>query len=278
MKRSATLRAGSRYIKYASSVKGAEQNGRLMSKRVLLLVVVLIALTAFASGKKAAPASPAPVPQAKSETSGLEKILNTMDQQAASFKNAQADFVWDQYTKVVDDHDLQEGTIAFRRMSKTEVQMAADIKKAGGRPTAKVVLFADGKVRLYEVKIDQVTEYDAGKNKADFESFLVLGFGGAGHDLTKSFDVKYDGMEQAQGINAAKLELTPKSQRMKNMFERIVLWIDPSKGVSVQQQFFQASGDYRLAKYSNIKLNERIGDDVFKLKTTSKTKVVRPNG
>lgn len=251
-----------------------------MSKRILLQVLVLIALASFAFGKKAkaVPASAVPAPQAKSEGSGLEKILNTMDQQAASFKNAQADFVWDQYTKVVDDHDLQEGTIAFRRMSKTEVQMAADIKKAGGRPTAKVVLFADGKVRLYEVKIDQVTEYDAGKNKADFESFLVLGFGGAGHDLTKSFDVKYDGMEQVQGISAAKLELTPKSQRMKNMFEKIMLWIDPSKGVSVQQQFLQPSGDYRLAKYSNIKLNERIGDDVFKLKTTSKTKVVRPNG
>ena len=249
-----------------------------MSKRVLLQVMVLFALAVLVSGVCSPAVKAAPAPQGKSDSGGLEKVLNTMDQQAASFKNAQADFVWDQYTKVVDDHDLQEGTIAFRRMSKTEVQMAADIKKAGGHPTAKVVLFADGKVRLYEVKIDQVTEYDAGKNKADFESFLVLGFGGSGHDLTKSFDVKYGGMEQVQGVNAAKLDLTPKSQRMRNMFEKIVLWIDPSKGVSVQQQFFQPSGDYRLAKYSNIKLNDRIGDDVFKLKTTSKTKVVRPNG
>jgi outer membrane lipoprotein-sorting protein len=249
-----------------------------MSKRVQLWVLVLFALVVFIFKAQSPAASAAPAPQVKTDAAGLEKVLNTMDQQAASFKNAQADFVWDQFTKVVDDHDLQEGTIAFRRMSKTEVQMAADIKKAGGRPTAKVVLFADGKVRLYEVKIDQVTEYDAGKNKADFESFLVLGFGGAGHDLMKSFDVKYGGMEQVQGVNAAKLDLTPKSQRMRNMFEKIVLWIDPSKGVSVQQQFFQPSGDYRLAKYSNIKLNERIGDDVFKLKTTSKTKLVRPNG
>jgi outer membrane lipoprotein-sorting protein len=210
---------------------------------------------------------------AQAQNAALEKVLTAMDQQAATFKNAQADFVWDQYTKVVDDHDLQEGTIYFRRQSKNEVQMTADIRK----PNAKQVLFADGKVRLYEPKIDQVTEYDAGKNKSDFESFLVLGFGGSGHDMAKSFDVKYAGTEPVQGTPAAKLVLTPKSQRVRSMFEQIILWIDPAKGISVQQQFFDRDGNHRLAKYSNIKLNEKISDEVFKLKTTSKTRVVRPS-
>ena len=106
--------------------------------------------------------------------------------------------------------------------------------------------------------IDQVTQYSPGKNKADFESFLVLGFGGSGHDLAKSFDVNYAGMEQVQGVNAAKLELTPKSQRVKSMFSTITLWIDPARGVSVQQKFQEPSGDYRLAKYSNIQMNQKI--------------------
>ena len=76
------------------------------------------------------------------------------------------------------------------------------------------MLFSGGVVSVYVPKAGQVTEYNAGKNKADFETFLVLGFGGRGHDLAKSFDVKYGGMEQVQGINAAKLELTPKSQKV----------------------------------------------------------------
>ncbi|HWR15880.1 MAG TPA: outer membrane lipoprotein-sorting protein [Terriglobales bacterium] len=229
-----------------------------MKRNFLVQVCLLLAMGALAFGQGAQ----------------LQKVLSAMDQQAATFKNAQADFVWDQYTKVVDDHDMQEGTIYFRRQSKTDVQMAADIRK----PAGKQVLFADGKVRLYEPKIDQVTEYDAGKSKADFESFLVLGFGGAGRDLAKSFDVKYAGTEQVQGINAAKLELTPKSQRVRGMFVKIILWIDPARGVSVQQQFFDADGNYRLAKYSNIKMNEKLSDEQFKLKTTSKTKTIRPNG
>jgi outer membrane lipoprotein-sorting protein len=210
---------------------------------------------------------------AAAQAQNLEAVLNSMDQAAASFRSAQCDFVWDQYQKVVDDHDLQKGTMYFRRQGE-DVEMAADITS----PDKKYVLFTNGVVSYYLPSIDQVTEYDAGKNKADFESFLALGFGGRGHDLAKSFEVSYGGMEQAQGVNAAKLVLTPKSPRVRNMFPTITLWIDPGRGISVQQRFDEPSGDYRVTKYSNIQLNRKIAGEVFKLKTTSHTKVVKPNG
>jgi len=203
----------------------------------------------------------------------LETALNSMDKAAANFHNAQADFVADQYQKVVDDHDFQKGTIYFRKQGDS-VEMAADFTS----PEKKYVLFSNGLVSYYQPKIDQVTEYNAGKNKADFESFLVLGFGGRGHDLEKSYDVTFGGMEQAQGVSAAKLQLTPKSSKVKNMFNLITLWIDPALGVSVQQRFDEPSGDYRLTKYSNIQVNKKISNDVFKLKTNGKTKVVKPTG
>ena len=44
----------------------------------------------------------------------------------------------------------------------------------------------------------------------------------------------------------------------------------------MQQKFFEPSGDYRLAKFSDIKLNQNLPADTFKLKTTSKTKVITP--
>ena len=202
----------------------------------------------------------------------LEAVLNAMDKAAADFHTAQTDFVWDNYTKVVDEHELQKGTMYFRRQGE-EVQMAADIMV----PDKKYVLFTGGMVSVYLPKAGQVTEYNAGKNKADFETFLVLGFGGRGHDLAKSFDVKYAGMEQVQGVNAAKLELTPKSERVSKMFNKITLWVDPARGVSVQQLFNTPGGDSRLAKYSNIKINEKLSNDVFKLKTSGKVTYVRPN-
>lgn len=210
-------------------------------------------------------------PPANDSSGDLNTILTRMDQTAAQFRTTQADFIWDQYAKVVDETDTQKGKLYFRR-TKSGVEYAAQITE----PTEKDVLFRDGKVRVYQPAINQETVYNPGKNKADLESFLVLGFGGRGHDLEKTFDVRYLGTEPAQGINAAKLELVPKSQRARNTFSQILLWIDPARGVSVQQKFLEPSGDYRLARYSNIEINTRIPDSVFKLKITGSTRVVSP--
>lgn len=204
-------------------------------------------------------------------SSNLNAILTRMDQTAKAFKTTQAEFVFDQYQKVVNETDTQKGKIYFRR-SKSGVEMAAQITE----PAAKDVVFEDGKLRMYQPNIDQETVYNTGKNRADVESFMVLGFGGGGHDLLKSFNVRYLGMEEAQGVKAAKLELVPKSVRLRNTFAQILLWIDPARGVSVQQEFIEPSGDYRLDKFFNIESNVKIPNDAFKLKTTSKTKVISP--
>jgi outer membrane lipoprotein-sorting protein len=79
-------------------------------------------------------------------------------------------------------------------------------------------------------------------------------------------------------VRTEKLELVPKSQKTRNVFNKIVLWIDPARGISVRQQLFTPSQDYRLAKYTNIKSNQKISDDVFKVKTTSHTKTLTPQG
>ena len=203
----------------------------------------------------------------------LDHILTQMDTAATNFRTTEATFAWDQYQKVINETETQKGKIYFRRQGK-EIQMFADVME----PDAKSVLFTGGKIQLYQPKIDQVTEYTTGKNRSDLESYLVLGFGGSGHDLLKSYDVKYLGEESALDVKSAKLELIPKSDKVKNTIARILLWIDPARGISVQQQFFEPSGDYRLAKYSEIRVNQKLADSVFKLKTTGKTKVVSPQG
>jgi outer membrane lipoprotein-sorting protein len=266
--------------------------GKFM-KCVLLVVAVALTAAAFAAQNGAVPAKGAPATSAKqsvmvaqatglsfaqsnaaSNGGALEKVLSQMDATAAKFSSAQADLETDNYSKVVDDHDIQKGTFFVRKTGKG-VEMALDITE----PEKKYVLFNEGTVQVFEPKIDQVTKYNAGKNRAAMESFLVLGFGGKGHDLPKQFDVKYAGTENVGGVNAAKLELVPRQASVKNMYSLITLWIDPARGVSVQQKFLdEKSGDYRLAKYSNIKMNEKIPDSVFRLKTTSKTRFVSPQG
>lgn len=221
--------------------------------------------------------------QKPADPAALDAVLKKMDAAAVSFRSTQADFEWDRYEKVIDEtDDVQTGTIYYRRNGK-EIEMMADIKKDGSsldtlKPEPKYVLFTEGKIRMYQPKPDQVTVYDLGKNSSDFESYLVLGFGGSGQDLAKTFDITYAGPETINGVNTAKLQLVPKSDRVRNNFKQIILWIDLDRGISVQQQFFEPQGDYRLAKYSGIRVNSKINDDVFHLKTTGKTQTISPRG
>jgi outer membrane lipoprotein-sorting protein len=243
--------------------------GKLVARGRFGLLVLCLALGAAltAGGFAAAPGSePAQAPS-------LETVLNQMDTAAASFQSAQADFVWDQYQRVVDETDTQKGKLYFRRAGK-EIQMAADISE----PDRKYMLFANGKLSVYQPRIDQVMEYDAGKDRESVQTFLVLGFGGRGHDLAKSFTVKLAGVEMVDGVRTVKLELVPKSAKARSIFDHVMLWVDAERGVSLQQKAWEASGDYRLAHYANIRLNQKIPEDVFQLKTTSKTKVLRPQG
>jgi len=224
------------------------------------------------------------LPQAPADP--LAEVLKKMDAAAVSFRSTQAEFEWDTYTKVIDEvDDVQTGTIYYRRTGKEkEIEMMADVKMDGNslktqKPEPKYVLFSEGKVRMYQPKIDQLTVYDLGKNRSDFESYVVLGFGGSGQDLVKAFDVTYAGSEKVDGVATAKLQLVPKSEKVRNTYSRILLWIDLDKGISVQQQFFTPQQDYRLAKYSSIQVNgKKIPDEVFKLKTTSKTQTISPHG
>jgi outer membrane lipoprotein-sorting protein len=210
------------------------------------------------------------------ESAELEHVLAQMDAAARTFKTAEASFVTDHYYAVIKDIDesaRQKGTIYFRREA-GEIQMAAHIVV----PDEEYVLYSGGKVQRYKPRIDQVDEYNPGKNRSDIESFLVLGFGGSGSDLFKSYAVRSLGPETVNGVKTAKLELIPKSDRFRNNVARILLWIDPDRGISVQQQFFEPDGDYRLSKYSDIKINQELPNDVFKLKTTKKTKFVSSQG
>ena len=201
---------------------------------------------------------------------GLENILVKMDETASKFRSAQANFTWTTYNSVVNaESGKQTGKIYFRRVG-NETEMSAEIDP----PDAQKIIFSKGKIQIYKSRMGTVDVYDAGAHREEFEAFLVLGFGSSGEDMRKSFDVSYGGEEKIDGIDAAKLDLVPKSEKIRQHFPQIVLWIDPKMGVSVQQKLVELSGDYRLAKYSNIHLNQKIPDKVFKLKTSGKAKVL----
>jgi outer membrane lipoprotein-sorting protein len=199
----------------------------------------------------------------------LDSVLAQMDENAAHFRTAEANFTWTLYNSVVNEvAENETGKIYFERSGK-QIKMAADITQ----PDARRVVFSDGKIEIYQPKMGTVDVYDASAHREEFETFLVLGFGSSGEDVRKSFYLRYGGEEKVDGVDAAKLELTPKSEKVRNSFPRIELWIDLRNGVSVQQKLIESDG-YRLAKYSDIQLQQKIPEAEFKLKTSHNTKVL----
>jgi outer membrane lipoprotein-sorting protein len=199
---------------------------------------------------------------AQSRQAELDKVLSFLDKVSAGFKSVQTSFEWDQYQKVVDEHDIQRGVMYFKRGS-GGVDVAAEITS----PEKKKLVFKNNELQVYFPKTKQLTRKEIGQNRETVESFLALGFGGRGHDLPKSFDVKYAGEESIGGAPCYKLELTPKSEKARSMFPLITLWINEKTGMSEQQKLEQGEGDYRIARYTNIVVNpSRLPDGAFDIK------------
>ena len=210
------------------------------------------------------------VPALAASDSGLEKIMAKMDETSAKFRSAQANFIWTTFNSVVNEESgRQTGKIYFQRNG-GETEMSAFIDP----PDAQQVIFSQGKIEVYKSKTDNEDVYNAGSHRDEFETFLVLGFGSSGSDMAKTFEATYDGEEMIDGNNTARVVLVPKSDKIKGQFPKIILWINTQTGISVQQKLMETSGDYRLAKYSNIQLGQKIPAKLFQLRTTGKTKVV----
>jgi len=198
----------------------------------------------------------------------LPKVLSEMDAASAKFQSAQADFTADSYTAVVQSHDAQTGTIAFRRVGGA-TEMIMHVKTDEGQPSLKDVLYKNGELAYYQPAVKQETILKAGSN---YERYLTLGFGGSGKELAANWSIQYQGTETIDGVETAKLDLTPKTP--SDQFTHITVWIDPKRDVSLKQQVFQDSGDYRAAKYSNIRLND-VPASAFTLEIAPGTQVAR---
>jgi outer membrane lipoprotein-sorting protein len=179
--------------------------------------------------------------------------------------SAQADFTWDQFTAVVQEHETQTGTIYFER-KKGAIRMAAHIKQDNGKDAPKTVIYDEGEVNFYEPTVKRVTTIRAGANRGQFESFLTLGFGGSGKDLEANWKVTLLGLENMDGVSVAKLDLVAKEQKVLDNFTHVTIWVEPSRGISHKQIFYQPGGDLRTVTYRDIRYNTPLASEFFQLK------------
>ena len=213
--------------------------------------------------------APLAAPMQAPAQSQLNSVLSQMDAASARFKNAQANVRYDNYTRVVNDHDIETGSIYIERTGTAE-QMGAVFYNVGpdNKPAstpARIVSFDGPTLRIFTVGTNQVDLFKAGANQAKYDSFLTLGFGGSGKDLQRIWDITDQGPDTIDGVKTEKLDLVSKDAGVKNMFTHITIWIDPTRGVSLKQIFYAPNGDNRIATYSNIRLNGSVNRKPYEI-------------
>jgi outer membrane lipoprotein-sorting protein len=201
----------------------------------------------------------------------LETVLKQLDTQAGEFHSLTADLERTKVTVVVDDKSTESGRIFVRRDGKMRIELT--------QPDLRTILRDGDDFYIYNPKIHRVEEYNLGKKKSLVDQFLLLGFGTPGSELKKSYAITLQGEETLDNRKVVLLELTPKSDDVRNQLSKIQLWIDESIWLPAQQKFYETgSGDYFIIQYKNMARNVRISDSEFKPHWPHGTTRVKPQG
>lgn len=236
----------------------------MKSATVFLMAGALVSTAAVAS-PKAASSAPA--------AADLQSVLKQMDTAAPKFQDLQADISVDLYTAVVQEHQSQTGTTAFRRAGNS-LEMVTHLKASNGA-AASDLLYRNGELDVYQPAAKTETILSAGANRGEYDSMLATGFGATSKDLNAAWNVTFQGMETVDGVEAAKLDLVPKDQNIRNNFSHMTIWIDLSRDISLKQMMVQPDGDSRTVTYTNVRYNRHAPGSLFELKVPKGTQVTR---
>jgi len=200
----------------------------------------------------------------------VQNVLRQLDEQARDFRSLSADVERTKVTVVVNDRSTENGTILVRGD-----KMLLDLKA----PDARTVLRNGDSLWVYTPGLKRVEEYNLGRNRSLVDQFLLLGFGTGGKELEKGYLVAVLKEEKLDDRKTVELELTPKSQGVRDQIAKIEIWLDETTWLPVQQQFVEAgSADYSIVHYSRVVRNPDIPDSSFKPHWPKGTQRVKPQG
>lgn len=230
---------------------------RFQGTRGCFAFAVALVLSAGLSG--AAGAAPYKPHSGAPASVSFKQVLSHMDDAAAQLKTVSAKLSYTTVTVLVNDRSTQTGELFFHKGKSLEV-MVRFLK-----PDLKVILFKHNRAEIYNPKINQIQEYDLERHSNMLQQFLLLGFGTPISDLENSYHLKYLGEKQLGNETTEALELTPLEKPVAAQLTHVDLWVSKQSWLPVQQEFLEPSGDYLIASYSGMKVNERLKRSDFEI-------------
>ncbi len=187
------------------------------------------------------------------------RVLSQMDARSKTLRTLTADLKQTKKTIVINDVSEKTGKLFYKKSPRKST-----FKVVYEGPEFRTLLLERGKVKILEPRIKRYQEIDTGNGSATAELPLFW-IGQSGRTIRRDYDVLHLKADPVDGQPASLLELNPKSTAVKNLFSRIQLWVDHKHWIPIQTRLIEASDDHLTILLSNIKINPRLSDRIFKL-------------
>ena len=191
------------------------------------------------------------------------RVLDRMDARAKTLTTLTADLKQTKLTIVVNDVAEKAGKLYYKRS-----QRKSTFKVDYQEPVVSTILLEKGKVSILEPRIKryQVIDTSNGSKTAELPLFWI---GRSSRTIRRDYDVRHIKTGQIDGRPTSLLELNPRSTATQSMFSRIQLWVDHKYWIPIQTRLIEVSEDHLTLLLSNVKINPRLPDRIFKLKISS---------
>ena len=225
----------------------------------LLMMGIVFAFTAMAA------------PQPRQTSRNLHEVLERMSDEARHLKTVSADLTYTHVTVVVDVKSTESGQFCMRNPKKPEMLVRFV------QPDRSTVLFKQNRLEMYHPRINQIVEYNLKGHSNVIQQFFLLGFGTDAKNLDAAYIVKLDHEASLNGESTAILDLAPKDTAMLRYFTRIQVWVSEESWLPVQQKFYAPDGDYSVARYSGVRVNENLPSSTFRIAAAPGVQRVKMN-
>ncbi len=197
----------------------------------------------------------------------LDSALKQVDRQSKDFKTLLAEV---KATSAGHDGAVT-GSLAGRLYMNQNGEMRIVVADGGGRE----VLVTRSEVQEYDPTAEVVERYSLSKHKNRMEPYARLGFTDTGKDLRNDFLVTLMGEEMIGDERTLVLELTPKSDRERQIVSTVKLWINEASWMPMRQIIEHVADRETLTiEYSGMARNLNLNPDIFKAKWPRGTKRV----
>jgi outer membrane lipoprotein-sorting protein len=195
-------------------------------------------------------------------------LFSHMNSAARRIRTVSTQLAYTTVTVLVNVRSTENGTLYYRKghhRPEVRIQFSA--------PDAKDIVFRKGTAEIYYPKINQIQVYDLARHQNLLQQFLLLGFGTDTTELESSYALHYLGVKMLGNQATYLLELAPLSKDVAAQLNKVDLWISSRNWLPIQQEFFEASGDYLIARYSKMKINLPMSPSTFKIRAPGAERV-----